>query len=296
MHRRPNATVIMKGSTKPQCPLCGTGRMAPLFRKHQTDYWQCSDCRFRFGTPAVNPNLVRTLGDYEDAYLQYLAPDPSDGANLHALCQWMEGFARLQGRRLLDVGAGSGKLVRYLRSRGVDAHGIEPSTALYERFLAGDPAFTYAMLDQFNASAARPFEIVTAFDVIEHVADPAAFLREIGAALEPGGVVFVSTPDVESPAARLLGRWWHFYHPSHLSYFTPHTLARAAAHERLSLLDCRHRGRLRSVSYIVRYFAEFVGGVRAPGWVRRFDTWYLPVNLFDTMYVAFRRHPGQGVH
>ena len=260
-----------------------------MFRKQQTDYWRCMDCRFRFGTPGINPNLGRTLDAYEDSYLQYLAPDPSDVPNLRSLCQWMERFAPLQGRRLLDVGAGSGKLVRFLRSRGVAAHGIEPSTALFDHFLAGDTAFTCALLDQFNATSARPFEIVTAFDVIEHVADPVAFLREVRAALEPGGVLFLSTPDVESAGARLFGRWWHFYYPSHLSYFAPRTLAHAAARNGLSLLDCRHRGRLRSVSYMVRYAAEFIGRVRAPGWARTFDTWYVPVNLFDTIYVAFRR-------
>ena len=42
---------------------------------------------------------------------------------------------------------------------------------------------------------------------------------------------------------------------------------------------------------MIRYAAEMIGGLSAPGWARSFDTWYLPVNLFDTMYVAFRRDP-----
>jgi hypothetical protein len=50
-----------------------------------------------------------------------------------------------------------------------------------------------------------------------------------------------------------------------------------------------HYGRRRSVGYMIRYAAEFIGGIAPPRWARRFDGWYLPVNLFDTMYVAFRR-------
>jgi 2-polyprenyl-3-methyl-5-hydroxy-6-metoxy-1,4-benzoquinol methylase len=270
------------------CPLCGSPRPARILERQQTDYWKCPDCGFRFATPPRNPNLANAIDDYEDAYLQYLAPDRADEANFDSLYQWMATTTPLEGKRLLDVGAGGGKLVRYLRRRGVDAHGIEPSRALFDRFLSGDSAFACATIGEASASGAA-FPIVTALDVIEHVADPVAFLREVAAALEPGGVFFVTTPDVDSVTARVFGRRWHFYYPYHLSYFGPRTLARAAAKHGLRMLDCRHRGRLRSVGYMIRYVAEFVAGGDAPRWARRFDDWYVPTNLLDTMYVAFRR-------
>jgi predicted TPR repeat methyltransferase len=235
---------------------------------------------------------VEALEDYEEAYLQYLAEDPSDDTNLLAVYRWMGGFAPLEGKRLLDVGAGSGKLVRFLRARGVDAQGIEPSSALFDRFLSSDTAFTCAKLDEFHSSLGRTFDIVTAFDVIEHVLDPGGFLNAVSTALEPGGMFFVSTPNVESLAAKVFGRRWHFYYPYHLSYFGPRTLSRAAACQRLRLVDCRHYGRIRSVGYIIRYGAEFVCGARAPAWARWFDDWYLSVNLFDTMYVVFKHDRG----
>ena len=103
----------------------------------------------------------------------------------------------------------------------------------------------------------------------------------------------MSTPDVESLAARMFGRRWHFYYPYHLSYFGPRTLAGAAALYGMQLFDCRHRGRVRSAGYMIRYGAEFIAGIRAPDWARRFDEWYLPVNLFDTMYAVFRVEPGR---
>lgn len=273
------------------CPLCRSLRTTVLFRKQQTDYVACSACQFRFATPTINPNLAKTIDEYEAAYLQYLAPDGSTDANLRSLCRWMQRFAALHGVRLLDVGAGGGTLVRFLRGRGVDAEGLEPSRALFERFLSDDAAFTCAMLHDYRLSAGRTFDVVTAFDVVEHVADPRGFLDDIAAILEPGGVFFGSTPDVASLSARAFGRRWHFYYPYHLSYFTPRTLTRAAAQHGLRLLDCRHRGRLRSVGYMVRYVAEFIGDAKAPTWARRFDDWYVPVNLFDTMYFAFQRRP-----
>jgi SAM-dependent methyltransferase len=133
------------------------------------------------------------------------------------------------------------------------------------------------------------FDVVTAFDVIEHVAHPAEFLADVAAVLEPGGVFLASTPNVGSLTARAFGKHWHFYYPYHLSYFSPETFAAAAAPHGLQLVNWCHRGRLRSVGYAIRYAAEFIRGGTAPAWARRFDSWYLPINLFDTMYLAFRK-------
>jgi hypothetical protein len=90
----------------------------------------------------------------------------------------------------------------------------------------------------------------------------------------------------------LFGRRWHFYYPYHLSYFGMRTVTRTAAAADLRAVKSGHHGRRRSVGYMIRYAAEFIGGMDAPEWARRFDAWYLPVNLFDTMYVAFRRDCG----
>jgi SAM-dependent methyltransferase len=144
------------------------------------------------------------------------------------------------------------------------------------------------MLDRYRSAAAAPFDIVTAFDVIEHVPDPVAFLGDVAALVEPGGMFFASTPDAGSLPARAFGRRWHFYYPYHLSYFTPRSLARAAEPQGLHIVDCRHRGRVRSAGYMIRYAAEFIAGVNPPHWARWFDRLYVPINLFDTMYVAFK--------
>jgi hypothetical protein len=95
--------------------------------------------RIPLSSPDVNPNLANTIDDFEDAYLRYLEADPSDAANFASLVAWMERRGPLRGARLLDVGAGSGKLVRRFLAHGTIAEGLEPSRSLFDRFLAGDP-------------------------------------------------------------------------------------------------------------------------------------------------------------
>jgi 2-polyprenyl-3-methyl-5-hydroxy-6-metoxy-1,4-benzoquinol methylase len=272
-----------------RCAICQSTDTVVSFTKQGIDYSECRACRFRFSSPDVNPNLANALDDYQAAYLQYLAPEPADTANFDALRVWMNKWCPLRGARLLDVGAGSGKLVRHLTAHGVHAEGLEPSRALFEHFLSGDPNFTCDVLGNYRRSTAERFDAITAFDVIEHVADPVEFLEQVAALLNPGSAFFVSTPDVSSIAARTFGRRWHFYYPYHLSYFSPKTLAAAATRHGLTLVDVRHRGKLRSLGYVVRYAAEFIGGREAPRWAGWFDSWYLPINLFDVMYLCFRR-------
>ena len=82
----------------------------------------------------------------------------------------------------------------------------------------------------FGASAGLPadaFDLVALWDVVEHVPDPKALLREAVGYLVPGGHLILETQNVESVFARLLGARWHQYkHLEHLYHFSSTTLRR----------------------------------------------------------------------
>lgn len=271
------------------CVLCGAAPARRRFVKEEIPYYDCPACGFVFSRPAMNANLENALEDYEPAYLDYLEPSEEDEINQQALLRWAEGFGALRDGPLLDVGAGSGKFVRFLRARGLDARGLEPALPLYERFLAGDPHFARRTLEAFAGEPDRPaFRAVFACDVIEHVADPGAFLAACREVLEPRGHLFVSTPDVSSLLARAWGRGWHYFNRYHLSYFSRSTLAALAARHGLREIGFDRLPRLKSLRYLLQYAADFVlgGSVRVPDRLRRPT---LRVNLHDTLYAAFER-------
>lgn len=97
--------------------------------------------------------------------------------------------------RVLDVGCGSGGVGRALRARAERLVGIELDDAAaaqaretYDEVLVGDVASTLAELDP-------PFDTILAYDVLEHLADPAAVLRGLRGVAAPGALLHVSVPN-----------------------------------------------------------------------------------------------------
>lgn len=279
----------MSSSRAEACPLCDSPDTRLLFRKAGIPYAACRACGFRFSKPPTNTNFPPTLAEYESAYLQYLAGDPADGRNFAALRRSLARHIGLHGARLLDVGCGSGKWVRHLRGTGVEAIGIEPCVPLFQHFLANEDCFLNTTLDNPSLEALGPFDVITAFDVLEHVEDPRGVLRRMAELLEPGGWLFVSLPDAGSPTARIMRQHWHHWNRYHYSYFDRAVLARTAGSLGLQLTRFARPGRHRSLGYVLRYGFEFLLRRRPPALLARFDDWYFPLNLFDTMSVSFQK-------
>jgi 2-polyprenyl-3-methyl-5-hydroxy-6-metoxy-1,4-benzoquinol methylase len=275
------------------CSLCGGDRVRHIFDKADAPYFRCLACDFIFSRPATNANFENSLDDYEPAYLHYLEESAEDERNHAALLNWAEGFLSLEGKRVLDVGAGSGKFVRFLRRRQVEAYGIEPAAALYARFLADEPFFFSESIEEFaEHSECSKFGIVFACDVIEHVERPDAFIRKVSDLLEPGGMLFVSTPDVESVLARISRKWWHYFNKYHLSYLSRRTLGAIAVRHQLREVAFSRLPRWKSAGYLFQYLTDFVVGgdrLRLP---ERLNRLVIPINLFDTMYVAYESQDG----
>lgn len=274
------------------CRLCGSLGARALFVKREVPHFLCGECGLISSRPAVNPNL-RPLSEFDDAYLQYLDADPADDANHNALAKWLRRFAPLENARILDVGCGGGKWVRYLRKTGADAVGLEPSDALFQRFLCGEGCFFRAETADFLRGGRGPFDIITVLDVIEHVENPGDFLDDLSALLADGGIIALSTPDCGSPHARALGRRWHFYHKYHLSLFNRASLTRAAAARELRPLHFSRRGKLRSCGYVARYAFQNILNRPPPAWAARLDALHAPINLFDVMHLCFKKRGRQ---
>ena len=130
------------------------------------------------------------------------------------------------GRRLLDIGCGNGEFLLWVRQfdSSWTLTGVEPSSNASEMSRKAGLRVQTGDLEsqQFPEGS---FDVVTMWNVLEHLHDPLGTLREIRRILVPGGYVALVVPNIASSQAKRFGRdWWVLQLPQHLTFFTLFTL------------------------------------------------------------------------
>jgi SAM-dependent methyltransferase len=131
------------------------------------------------------------------------------------------------GGRLLDIGCGEGSFLAEMREAGWDGQGIEPDTSAAALARENGIPIIGEPLDQAELPAGS-FDAVTMNHVIEHFHDPIEALRISYRLLQPGGTLWIVTPNLTSRGHQLFGRdWVGLDPPRHLVLFTRAALERA---------------------------------------------------------------------
>jgi 2-polyprenyl-3-methyl-5-hydroxy-6-metoxy-1,4-benzoquinol methylase len=222
---------------------------------------RCPQCQLVFISPRLRPEALQRL--YDDAgyfeggvygtAISRRADSSDDGApsaegrlSPAMLLQrtWTAGRLSLvdrerggagAGGRLLEVGAGYGLFLAAARNAGWTTSGVELSRTGAKH--AQDTLGLDVFCGQLEDAPLEPgFDVVCAWDTVEHVPDPLSFWRSVRSLVADDGVVLFSTPYVSSLPARLLGtRWWTLKPTEHIWHFTPRTHALLLARAGLAL-------------------------------------------------------------
>ena len=224
------------------CLLCGHrplrlhGRANGVDRALHATQWECPSCRLLCSHPQASAAAIANY--YSDDYYGQIWTDPDAvwRQNLVAYRTEMRLFDRLvpasTGGRALDVGSGYGLLIHLLNQRGYRAMGCEMGKAALAFCRSrGLPALRAAAPDLPYADST--FELVVSFHVIEHVADPHAFVNSLVRLLQPGGAVVIVTDHrwttlsrAQRLVARLRGETPRFYTSTdHTFVFAPEHVA-----------------------------------------------------------------------
>jgi dolichol-phosphate mannosyltransferase len=197
--------------------------------------------------------------------------------------------------RMIEIGCYTGVFLGLAQQRGWRTVGIEPSTWAAQKARTKGLEVINAPLRQADLPEAS-FDAVAMWDVIEHLHDPMGTVKELGRLLRPNGILCLSTMDVGSPFAKLLGHRWPWFMRMHLYYFNPGTITKMLDAAGFDVLAIERHKRIVSARYLAEKVAASVlpGLARAGDWLARpFGRFYVKVDFGDIMNVTARKRPAE---
>jgi SAM-dependent methyltransferase len=217
------------------CKLCGNQRARRLFTKNDMELVRCTCCGLVYVLNPPPRDAIEQLYSFASGYHTVFRSGSSAESLAHAARA--ADFLTIVGRysrpgRILDIGCSVGFFLECARAEGWTTFGVEISNDAAELARRrGLDVFT-GTLEEAGLPRAR-FDVVTMWDVLEHVEDPIATIATAAYVLKPRGLLVISTPNIDGlfprlsyRAARWTGRWPHPEPPNHLFEFSKASIRR----------------------------------------------------------------------
>lgn len=284
------------------CPACTIDRYELLMTVRGTQIVRCAGC----GLATWDWRGLDLQAFYDESYwrstqtgkgyVDYFAlADAMDSTHRKRL-RWIHNLLLAQSvqqatPRLLDAGCGPGFFVKAAAEKGFQAAGVEVSA--FAATFASEQLGQNVWHGQVRREDLRggPYDVVTMWDVIEHLPDPADALAALATTLRSRGLIILSTGDRSTFAARLSGARWHLFTlPEHLWFFTRHSLTRLLARCGLNVVGYRYEVCWYPLRYLIERI-EAVAGSRGVLSTRLgcFGRIRLPATLGDIVTVVARK-------
>ncbi len=221
----------------PACPACNATQRRPYHQHGQWELYLCAGCGLIYLDPMPDAATLASMyhNAYDDASTGYFSKPESKLRRSSTRIRIIKRLGGFSGGNFLDVGCNGGFMVEAARRGGFQAWGVEPDPVSVEYARTHYPANNYfnGLIADFDPkdSNGAPVKFNAAYccEVIEHVPQPQEFLRAIHRLLEPGAILYLTTPDISHwRRPRDLERWDGFCPPSHCLYFTPSSLTALA--------------------------------------------------------------------
>jgi len=233
------------------CGLCGSSEAELILTKGQFNIVRCTRCNLIRTNPRMSGKYLmdavyQTDASHIDRFQRFYLH--SRKTNYRRWLTHLEPFRKIN--RLLDVGCGPGYFLEEASTLGWEPIGIEPSAAQVGFGAKQGLSVIWGRAEEIQSLVEGEFDVVTFWDVFEHLADPLTVALAVHSVLRPGGVVFMRLPDAsilsiksslhvhERPPYSVYIKYIFPWYPDrHLYHYSPETLSNLMTRAGFNALD-----------------------------------------------------------
>lgn len=203
------------------CPLCASIEFSPRRGFEKLFLSVCRKCRFVFDTRIPS---TEELVEFYKRY-NYSSIKPISSATVASFTRLLDQFEKLRKNgSILDIGCGQGDFLVAAKTAGWDTYGTEYSAAA-ANILRSRNIKVHEGPIQNAMFGDRQFDVITAFEVIEHINSPREFFATVYSKLRPGGMFYCTTPNFDALLRYFeKDRFQIICYPEHISFYTSRSL------------------------------------------------------------------------
>ena len=256
------------------CPLCGRNGPMDFLRAPDRFHWRkdqyllkrCSFCTFVWLDRPPKPQEMAR--HYDADYYRTIAAGSGGSSDVRWRRQREIVMRHATSGAVLDIGCSTGAFLSTLKGGALNLYGIEMEPASAECARSASEGTIYVGDAMSAPFAPESFDVITCFDVLEHVYEPRLFLQRVFEWLKPGGIFLAQLPNIDGWEAKLFGTYWYGLElPRHLSHFCPASLRHITVKlgfEVLRIATLADSYVDRSVGFLGSKFGEMIGHVPRP--------------------------------
>lgn len=278
------------------CIACGGDRSTPRY----TGLRRCATCGHVWADLDVShEELVAHYSRsyfFGEEYSDYVADRPLIERNFSLRYRTLRRFLKSgTHRRLFELGCAYGFFLNLVRAEFDEVSGIDV-TADGIRYAHEQLGLDVRQGDLLTTDLGdRRIDVACAWDTIEHLGRPDAYVGRLAAHMPPGSILALTTGDIGSLNARVKGERWRLIHPpTHVHYFSKNSIAKMLDRHGFDVVHVEHAGFYRDVVSMAHNILSLRWGFDAAGnWIRRNGPsgFHLYLNLFDIMFVVAAKRP-----
>ncbi len=273
-------------------------RFQVKYQKENCTIVECQKCEFHFIPPCFRKSV-----DYSKYKSTAAVKEVAKGDIWLKIQRNLLRFGLIQkyqpSGKIYDIGCGFGHFLLTGKQLGYEVTGVEMSSANVG-FIKNEFSIKVEENDFLKVSEAQPYDIMTLWDVLEHIDSADRIMEKVSRMLRPGGYVFIQVPQIDSFFATLLKDNWWAMGLDHVNYFSKKTIKQLLANHGMEIVTIksslelknlflyvilpklRHKKKSDKTWTTVERQKEFNKLTKKPSWIR-----HLMVKAHNAIYKTF---------